>query len=216
MTTANTAKTEYKKVPGITTIIDVMSKPSLVYWANQIGLEGHKYSEYRSKEAEAGKLIHKMIEQFLKIGKIDFEYLKNIYTPQQIAYCKNKAQHFFNWVKTQDFKIIESEIRLTSDWFCGTLDLYCELNGKKTIIDIKTSKKCFLEAHTQVVAGAMLLRHNEYEVDDYKIIRIGRSKEEEDFEVIQVQDIELHENRFEACLNLYNANLALNEANYRY
>ncbi len=207
--TVNTAR-KYK--PGITTVLKCLQNAqALKIWANKLGLEGIKVTEFVSREAEAGKLIHKMVEHYLKIGKVDYAELRaRGYKQKQIDYCYERVKRFIDWSKENDFQVIETEMNLESDRYSGRIDLYCELNGKKTIIDIKTSKEVYSDAHTQVVAGGMLLQDNNFLVEDYKVIRIGRSKEEDGLDVIQVENIELHQYRFTACLNLYYANEELN------
>ena len=51
-----------KRVPSVTTVLGVMAKPQLVYWANKIGLEGIKVNEYVDDKAVIGTLAHYMAE----------------------------------------------------------------------------------------------------------------------------------------------------------
>ena len=92
--------------------------------------------------------------------------------------------------------------------FGGTCDIYCDLNGKKTLIDLKTAKGIFPEMHTQVAAYKILLEENGYPVEDVRILRIGRD-ESEGFEDQKVAMVDLHWQRFLHCLEIYKINKKL-------
>ena len=88
----------------------------------------------------------------------------------------------------------------------GTLDIYAKLKGKKTLIDLKTCKAVYPEHFTQVAGGYMpLLEENGYEVEDCRILRIGRD-ETEGFEDVRIPDIKLHRKRFLICRQLFDIN----------
>ena len=57
------------KVSGVTTIISQnlgWNKQQLMYWANQMGLEGKNHREVSQKAADAGTLAHALIEADIK------------------------------------------------------------------------------------------------------------------------------------------------------
>jgi hypothetical protein len=87
----------------------------------------------------------------------------------------------------------------------GTCDIYAKVNGKLTVLDIKTSKACYSEQRTQVVAYKKLLEENGKQAEECRIIRIGRS-EHEGYDDILIGAHNLHWDRCMACLNLYRAN----------
>jgi hypothetical protein len=198
---------EGKRVPGVTTILDVMSKPALLQWANKIGLEGIEMSKYVDDLADIGTLAHKIIECYLKKEDVDY----SDYTANQKVLAENAVLKFFNWLEVNDFKFIASELQLVSEalQYGGTIDLYCLLNGKKTLIDLKTCKACYGEHFTQVAAYKNLLHENGYDVDDVRILRIGRD-ESEGFDDYSVPKLGLHFQRFVKCRELYEINKELN------
>jgi hypothetical protein len=193
-------------VCGVTTILNVMNKPALVRWANNLGLKGIDVSKFVDDLANVGTLAHLMVENYLKKQETDF----SDYTQNERDRAENAVIKFFDWEKENDFKIIESELKLVSEihQFGGQADIYAMLNGKKTLIDLKTSKACYSEHYTQCVAYRELLKENGYEVEDTRILRIGRD-EKEGFSDIKVSNTDLHWERFKLCHRIYQLNKKL-------
>jgi len=196
------------QVPGVTTVLGVLAKPALVPWANKLGLKGIEVGKYVDDKADIGTMAHGMIEAHLKGEEFDTsDYSKN-----QISLAENCALKFYEWLKNKDVKVLGIEMQLVSDKhrFGGTCDIYCELNGVPTLIDIKTAKGIYEEMHTQVAAYKLLLEEAGKTVDNAMILRVGRD-ESEGFEEANVSRIELHVKRFLAALEIYNINKALKE-----
>ncbi len=186
-------------VPGVTTVLSVLAKPALVPWANKLGLQGIEVGKFVDSLGAVGTLCHNIIECYLKKQEVDY----SDYTPNQRILAENAAKKFFDWEKKNDFKVLQSELQLVSEkyFFGGTCDIYGELNGKKTLIDIKTSKATYPEHFTQVAAYKLLLEENGYLVENAKILRIGR-EEAEGFDEKEVPLIEIHQEKFLACLKI--------------
>ena len=196
-----------KRVPGVTTILGVMDKPALVKWANNLGLQGIDSTKYVDKLASVGSLAHYIIECYLKKEKVDY----SDYTENEIKVAENSVLKFFQWLESNEFEVIASELQLVSDHYGygGTIDCICKLNGKTTLLDFKTCKGCYPEHHTQAVAYKMLAIEHGYLIDDIKILRIGRD-EDEGFEEITVGKEKLHTKRFLLCRDLYEVNKEIN------
>ena len=191
---------------GVTTVLGVLNKPALVGWANRLGLEGIEVGKYVDNLADIGTLAHAMIEAHLKGEKFDTsDYSKN-----QIDKAENAVLKFFEWEKQHKIKVIALEAQLVSEkhMYGGTCDIYCELDGKLTLIDIKTAKAVYGEHHTQCVAYEQLLNETGNKVEEVMILRVGR-EEAEGFEVIPVTKRELHFKKFLAALEIYKLNKQL-------
>ena len=188
---------------GVTTVLGVMNKPALVAWANRLGLDGYEVGKYVDALANIGTLIHYLIECDIT-GQ---EPVLGDYTANEIETAKEAFKKWTAWKSKVEFKLLGSELQVVSDTLKvgGTCDVYAEINGKKTVLDIKTSKACYSEQRTQVVAYAEIMKENGKEVDECRIIRIGRA-ENEGFDDILIGGEKLHWERFLACLNLYRAN----------
>ena len=188
---------------GVTTVLNVMAKPALVGWANKLGLDGYDVTKFVDNLAEIGTLIHHLVECDVK----GVEPVLGDYTANQIEIARGAFTKWVGWRESVDFKLLGSELQLVSDSLKvgGTCDIYAEVNGKKTVLDVKTSKACYSEHRTQCIAYKNLLIENGREVDECRIIRIGRN-ENEGFDNILVGGHDLHWKRFLACLELYHAN----------
>ncbi len=203
MSKANAHQKYYTKdgilVPGVTTVLGVLAKPALIPWANKLGLQGIEVGKFVDSLGDIGTLCHTIIECYLKKQEVDY----SDYTPNQKVLAENASKKFFEWEKKNNLKTLQSELQLVSEkyFFGGTCDIYGELNGKKTLIDIKTSKATYPEHFTQVAAYKLLLEENGYPVEDAKILRIGR-EEAEGFDEKDVPLIEIHQEKFLACLKI--------------
>jgi hypothetical protein len=198
-------KVNGKRVPGCSTVAGVLDKPALVGWANKQGLAGIDTTIKVKKLADAGTLAHAMVENYFQKKKTDTDdYGKNIIAAAKVSYAK-----FLDWQKKNNFIMIESELELTSKKYMvgGTLDLYGILAGKRTLLDIKTAKAVYDGHFTQVAGYCLLLEENNREVDDVRVLRIGRS-EEEGFQCVGLSERELilHKAQFLDCLSIYNRN----------
>lgn len=188
---------------GVTTVLGVMNKPALVGWANKLGLDGYDVNKFVDALANIGTLIHYLVECDIKGETPEL----GDFTANEIETAKQAFKKWESWKAGVDFKLLGSEMQVVSDTLKvgGTCDIYAEVNGKKTVLDIKTSKACYSEQRTQVVAYAAILEENGYKIDECRIIRIGRA-ENEGFDDILIGGYALHWERFKACLALYRAN----------
>ena len=139
-------------VPRVTTILEYCSGSNeyLMRWAARLG---DKYTYEKQRTLDIGSKVHEVIEEYLTLGTT--YGLKNLSSSM-----KNEVQTSFNnflsWYKrvTVNFgwriEIFASEIPLICPWFGGTADAIMVINGRRYIIDFKTSKKLTLEYFIQV------------------------------------------------------------------
>lgn len=197
------------RVPGCTTITDVMGKPALVRWANGLGLQGIDSTKYVDETAQIGKLGHYLIECHLTDKQPEI----GDYTANQIVCAEKILKRFIGWevdrgLTLSDYALSEAALVSEIHRFGGTVDICAVVGGKACLIDIKTCKAIYGEHKTQVAGGyALLCAENGYTLDAVTILRIGRT-EEEGFEEILVSpaEIELHQKRFLICRDLYEIN----------
>jgi hypothetical protein len=196
-----------KRVPGVTTITGVLDKPALVPWANRLGLQGIEVRKYVDELAVIGTGAHFMIECHNKGIEPDL----GDYTKNQIDLMENAFLKYLQWEKENAWKSEAVEMQLVSEHilYGGTIDMYGTLNGKKTLIDLKTCKAIYPDHHLQVGGGYLpLLRENGHKVEDVKILRIGR-EDSEGFEVVTVPNLELNQKKFMLCREIYELNKQL-------
>lgn len=188
-----------EKLPSVTQILGVINKPALINWANKMGLQGIKTNEVLRNTADIGTLAHEIIESWIKNRKPNW---KDYTQEQRLQACKC-ARRFFEWKDKQEkFAPIVSEISLVSEkyQYGGCIDLIANLNGKRTVIDFKTSSGIWDEAKYQTSAYYNMANENGFDCVDVMIIRIGR----DDFETFKVEQKEQAFEVFKSALTLYN------------
>lgn len=82
-------------------------------------------------KAERGTLIHKEIEEYIKNNEIGFT---------------SELQAFIRFLNYNKAKVIASERIVNNDIVAGTTDLLLEINGERTIAEIKTTSSVYKEA----------------------------------------------------------------------
>lgn len=172
-----------KRVSGVTTILGVIEKPALKYWANNLGLEGILVNDYVDGLADIGTLAHEMIHANLNGLKMNYDD----WTPNQIKAATNSYEQFLEWSSGREIEVIAAEVPLVSkrhklvngDWlrpFGGTPDIIGQLDGVRTVIDIKTSKAVYDSHIWQVCAYRKLIEENGYgDIAQGLIVQVGRS-----------------------------------------
>ena len=222
-----------KQVFGVTSITNILSKPALLYWGVNKTVEflganwqpGKVYDEVQIKNlleearkahtqikneaADIGSMIHQWVSDYVKA-------ISEKKTPPKRPINKEmKAaiDGFFKWAKKSQLKIIKSEQKLYHDkWgYAGTLDLEGIVEGKRTVIDLKTGNRLYPEAFLQ--AAAYLKAREQETGKKYPggviIVRLSKKVEEagkviiEPFEVEKDEEVELHFKAFLNCLSLY-------------
>ena len=191
------------RVPGTTTITGLLNKPALVRWANRLGLEGVDSAKYVDSKASAGTLAHSLIEAHLT-GE---SYNTYEYSRADIDAAANSVAKWKEWESGHNLRVRGIEMQLVSEQYRygGTCDVLCELDGKLTLIDIKTSGSgIWPEMRIQVAAYEQLLVEAGYPVEQRMIVRVGRD-ESEGFEVAELPTSESKERLrlFLALLEVY-------------
>ena len=191
-----------KRLPGTTTILGVMSKGyGLMKWYWQMGMKGIDVEKYVDKTANIGTLGHYLIECELKDEQPDLEPFSN----EEINAAENCLIKFYDWQEENELEVLGVEKILVSEKhkYGGTIDLYCKLNGKYTLVDLKTSKAIYDSHMIQLAAYKNLLEENDYKVEQVKILRIGRT-DDEGFEVRTQEDLSTEWELFQNLINVYN------------
>ena len=191
---------EGKVVPGATTITGLLNKPYLIKWANNLGLEGIDSSTYTDEAAKVGTLAHALIQADLQGETLDMRQ----YSPIQVDLAENAVISFFEWKKRHQIEVIACETPFVSDnmKYGGTVDCYCILDGKPTLLDFKTGKAIYEEYFVQLAAYAELLREAGHPVEECRILRVGRDATE-GFEERSVADTRKWFEVFQHLLGVY-------------
>jgi ATP-dependent exoDNAse (exonuclease V) beta subunit len=133
-----------EKYPSVTTILQVIAKPGLMYFYGKHGIEGAE--KKKMDAADIGTMAHQAIEKILQ-GKIT--------SMSQVDQRVNEpVQAFFNWREKNKFKPIDMEMTVYSKKFkyAGTLDTVGLIKDRLAVIDFKTSNKIWPEYGLQIAA----------------------------------------------------------------
>lgn len=225
---------ESQPVLGITTIINIIAKDSLIYWAAGVAADymadelkkdpktnlqalaqvarGQHRNESR-KAAGIGTIGHKMIEALL-LGK----EVKMPEKDELKVALENVRVQFDKF--EEDFKPktihVEQPMYSLAHNFAGTDDRFCEINGKNVLIDFKTSNRSYYNpdglyatGFAQMGGQALLVEEMLGEqVDDLWLVNFA--KDSQDYKIKSLSNIGLSvldaKLYFLACLNLYNLN----------
>jgi hypothetical protein len=190
-----------KRVPGVTTVLQVLNKPALLEWANRIGLEGVNMRDYRDELADIGKCAHYLILCRLTNTEPDLD----AYSPQAVHAAENSLQSFVEWERRHVVEVVMAEKPLVSDkhGFGGTPDVYANVDGIPTLMDFKTGKGIYDEMLYQVGGGySLLLKEHGYPVERAWILNVPRTESEGWAERIET-DLHKFEQVFLATLNLH-------------
>jgi len=116
-----------------------------------------------SKEAlDVGSIVHSAIEEYLKIELLDAgrfskdEYIKS-FSQTDNPQVVNAFAAFLQWAEEHDLKPIATEQTVYGQTdgytWAGTLDLLCVLDGKKYVIDFKTSRAIYASEYGPQIAA---------------------------------------------------------------
>jgi len=190
------------RVPGVTTVVNVLNKPALINWANKMGLAGIEVGRYVDNLADIGTLAHAMVVAHLKDETVDTDdYSKN-----QIEQAEWACKSFFDWMKSHEIDLLWAERPLVSENrnFGGTPDIYAIVDGVRELIDLKSGSGIYDEHKIQVAGGySLLLEEHELSFEKVRILNIPRTNNENWAEVI-IANTELFQDIFLACLDVYN------------
>lgn len=190
------ANGEKEKVVSVTKVIGILDKPALLSWASRITAEylinlipdiksgnlvlspeDAKNLFYKAK-AEASRLRDEAADIGTKTHEVIEEYLKTKKKPKGLALEVQKTfDAFVIFAKEMKLgEIIASEKILYSSYgYCGKLDIVAYLDGKKYLIDIKTSKGFYKEMPMQLSAYCSAYEEmTKGKIDGIGIIRLSK------------------------------------------
>lgn len=218
-------KVDGKIVYGVSSIVGIIDKPKLIFWAvnqcidnlkamweagksydeieinNILETSKNIHTEKKNVSLTIGTFVHQWIEKYInyKLGK---NKAPKVPINKEIV---NSIKAFLKWEKENKVKWLESERKLYSVEYeyAGTLDAEAMVNDELSIIDFKTSNEIYDENLLQV--SAYLHAREEETKQDYKniyIVRIGKNGE---LETKKIKDKELKDcfKAFLGCLEVY-------------
>jgi uncharacterized protein YaaQ len=193
-----------EEVPSVTTIIQLINKPSLQKWANVLGFRHQRLEDVLDKKASMGTLLHDALNRYVN---------GDVYSPLFKYEDENKLlkvylNSYLGWAKKNKIKKIYTEYSLVSDKFAGTLDFYGKINDKYTILDYKTSKKPYTTHFLQLGAYTYMMEEKGEKVEQVTILIVNEKCEEH---TKTREEIQPYIDAFILLVDLYNKWFEINK-----
>lgn len=143
------------KIPSVTTILNVLDKPGLVYWYGKHGTA--ECNRIKEESATFGTHVHSLIESFLSCQEGMVLLPQDVkYTPEELA-C---SQSFREWYKTSGLTPVSMEPEdavISKEYnYQGTWDFIGRKDGTMLVADWKTSNALYDTVGLQLAAYAQL------------------------------------------------------------
>ena len=160
----------------------------------------HAHSKHSKDAAQKGTDIHAEVEKVVIEAINKDGFITELPGPE----APKQLQQFINWAIGNKVKFLTCENELHSEeyWIGGICDFTCEMNGKKYVGDLKTSKAIYYEMWEQVAAYGLMMKE---EFDGSLIVRAGKDGV---FEVKERYDLETDTKSFLAKLTAFKAKKA--------
>lgn len=152
-------------VPSVTTILEAYPKgPEYFKWLKEVGKDADEIRDFAGRR---GSTVHQLTERYddgeeinllNENGFIDFSLLEWDMINRYVEFI----ERFNPTIEASEMNVVSSALG-----FAGTLDRIINLNGKKILLDIKTSNAIYpsywlqLAAYEQLMIGT--LGHNPFD-----------------------------------------------------
>jgi|TARA_R100000093_G_scaffold42251_1_gene22048 hypothetical protein len=140
-------------VPSVTYILGVAypSGPGLSEWMKRVGMNADAIKE---EAGEEGTFVHDAIDRMVNKESISSEAIQQQFNPKRSLKIHRCLQAFLDWHQEFMPKILRHEFTTwnAKDKYAGTVDLLCEIDGEKYLVDYKTSKSVYDSHRAQVAA----------------------------------------------------------------
>jgi genome maintenance exonuclease 1 len=190
---------ERRPAISVTSALKVLDKPALISWAERCGVEGALRLERagelkdvpveqateivringmgsdakRDAGADRGTALHDALQLYVEQGTVptvgDFDPAVRGYVQ---ALCK--------WLLAAKPDPIASEVIVGSaiSGYAGRFDLLATIDGRRTLVDLKTSKRVYAEHHLQIAAYMLALEEcGETPADCGLVVAVGEDGE---------------------------------------
>jgi len=166
------------RVSGVTTIIGGnlgWNKQPLMYWANQMGLQGKNHRDVSGEAASAGTCGHYLIDCHIKKKPVDTSpFPADILSKGETCFL-----NFLEWEKMVNLRIHATEVKLESEQFKygGTPDCIGYVIDNLAVLDWKTGSGVYEDMLIQLAAYKQLWEENNPSMlltGGFHLLRIGK------------------------------------------
>lgn len=157
-------------VPRVTEIISkTIHEDYIVKWANSLGFKHKSYVKTLEEAADYGSRTHSGLENLLK----------NEVVPENTP--EYPLEGFKLWWeminKENNITILGQEKKLVCPWFGGTYDMILDINGRKFLVDFKTSNHLSYKYCLQMAAYNYILEYlGEASIEGIIILQLSKKE----------------------------------------
>lgn len=172
-----------KVVPSVTTIIGEalgFNKRTLMAWQNRLWEQGKDPRKELKRASDIGTVTHEMIEAWVK-GDEEYEQPEEV-DDLVVLSASEGLRDFIKWVEDNKVEFLENELKMVSEelQFGGTADAIAMIDGKKTLIDFKTSKGVYLDHIVQLGAYKYGIEETtDHIIEQCMVVKIDKGEIEE-------------------------------------
>lgn len=166
-----------EEVPSVTTILKMLNKGALVGWANFMGFKRINVKDVLETSSEIGTIVHEYIECILR-DEIYPSSKMNKYVQKHGNDLYQRLLFVNNWFAKDkpELEPVYIEEKLVSEDYGGTVDFYGLYNGKKTILDFKTSSRPYASMYLQLSGYMEMIEGKGHEVEQAGIVIIKKDE----------------------------------------
>lgn len=191
-----------KYVPSVTWVAGHYPKGVAFYkWLANKGWD--EAEAIKSSAGDKGSKVHRAIEELMSGAtlKMDAKYSDGNGQESELSVEEWECiMSFADWFKETKPKILQLEQVVFNDQmnYAGTVDMVCEINGKKFIVDIKTSQSIWPEYELQVSA----YKHAMTGIEGLAILQVGYRLNKRKWKFNEVEDkFDLFQSAYKIWLN---------------
>ena len=162
-----------KKVPSVTTILQMLGNKEIIYWANRLGFRHIDYEAELNALADAGTKMHQVMQHIVDpVNATEEIIFKDQFEKQKYDKLANK---FMNMIKDYSYNTIFTENTFVSSklGYGGTIDWFAEMSGFNMLNDFKSSKRVYMKHLLQLGGYYNLLTEHGYQVNGGSIILVN-------------------------------------------
>ncbi len=119
--------------PSVTTVTGLLGRASIQAWRKKVGEE--KANEISQQAANRGTRIHQLAEDYINGDEIDVSKYTH-YDAEMFEDLKQVLDESVDNVFMQETRMYSDYVRMA-----GTVDMVAEFEGKRCVVDFKTSRK---------------------------------------------------------------------------
>jgi len=174
-------------VPSVSEILGQYGDSSgLIEWAARLARDGRDHNVERNQAAAFGTAVHEAFEALLynedpqraaaeSLGAS--EHIDEGDVPQLLENADGCIERLGAWIDTYRPEVLATEHPMVSELgYGGTPDLVCVINGRLTVVDLKTSSNVYPRYAWQLAAYGQLWADNfGARPERYSVLHVGKN-----------------------------------------